>query len=30
MIPSTAQLMVEMSKVAYQDTEKKRWLKTRE
>jgi len=30
MIPSTAQLMVEMSKVAYQDTEKKRWLHTRE
>ena len=30
MIPSTAQLMVEMSKVAWQDQEKKRWLKTRE
>jgi len=30
MIPSTAQLMVEMSKVAYQDQEQKRWLETRE
>ena len=30
MIPSTAQLMVEMSKVAYQDASKKRWLQTRE
>ena len=30
MIPSTAQLTVEMSKVAWQDQEKKRWLKTRD
>ena len=30
MIPSTAQLNVEMSKVAYQDQEKKRWLATRD
>ena len=30
MIPSTAQLAVEMSKVDYQDQEKKRWLKQRE
>ena len=30
MIPSTAQLMVEMSKVAWQDQEKKRWIKTRD
>ena len=30
MIPSTAQLAVEMSKVEWQDQEKKRWLQTRE
>ena len=30
MIPSTAQLMVEMSKVAFQDQEKKRWMETRD
>ena len=29
MIPSTAQLTVEMSKVAWQDAEKKNWLKSR-
>jgi len=30
MIPSTAQLLVENSKIAYQDQEKKRWLQTRD
>ena len=30
MIPSTAQLQVEMSKVAWQDQEKKRWMKSRD
>ena len=30
MIPSTAQLAVEMSKVAWQDQEKKRWMKSRD
>ncbi len=30
MIPTTAQLAVEMSKVAWQDQDKKRWLQTRE
>ena len=30
MIPSTAQLTVEMSKVEWQDQEKKRWLKSRD
>ena len=30
MIPSTAQLAVENSKIAYQDAEKKRWLKSRD
>ena len=30
MIPSTGQLMVEMSKMAWQDQEKKRWLETRD
>jgi len=30
MIPSTAQLSVEMSKVAWQDAEKKRWMQTRD
>ena len=30
MIPSTAQLVVEMSKVAWQDQEKKRWMASRE
>ena len=30
MIPSTAQLSVEMSKVAWQDQEKKRWMKSRD
>ena len=30
MIPSTAQLAVEMSKMAWQDQEKKRWLETRD
>ena len=30
MIPSTAQLMVEMSKMEWQDQEKKRWLKSRD
>ena len=30
MIPSTAQLVVEMSKVAWQDQEKKRWMRSRE
>ena len=30
MIPSTAQLIVEMSKVAFQDQEKKRWMETRD
>ena len=30
MIPSTAQLAVEMSKVDWQNQEKKRWLQTRE
>ena len=30
MIPSTAQLSVEMSKVAWQDQEKKRWLQSRD
>ena len=30
MIPSTAQLSVEMSKIAWQDQEKKRWMKSRE
>ena len=30
MIPSTAQLKVEMSKVSWQDQEKQRWMKTRD
>ena len=30
MIPSTAQLAVEQSKIAYQDAEKKRWIKSRD
>ena len=30
MIPSTAQLAVEMSKVAWQDQEKKRWMQSRD
>ena len=30
MIPSNAQLMVEQSKIAWQDQEKKRWIKDRE
>ena len=30
MIPSTAQLLVEMSKVAWQDQEKRRWMETRD
>ena len=30
MIPSTAQLSVEMSRVDWQDQEKKNWLKIRE
>ena len=30
MIPTTAQLMVEMSKVACQDQEKKIWMKSRD
>ena len=30
MIPSTAQLVVEMSKMAWQDQEKRNWLKTRD
>ena len=30
MIPSTAQLVVEMSKMAWQDQEKKRWMASRE
>ena len=30
MIPSTAKLMVEQSKMAWQDQEKQRWLKTRD
>ena len=30
MIPSTAQLVVEMSKIAWQDQEKKRWMQSRD
>ena len=30
MIPSTAQLAVEMSRVAWQDQEKKRWMQSRD
>ena len=30
MIPSTAQLAVDQSKIAYQDAEKKRWIKSRD
>ena len=30
MIPSSSQLLVEMSKVAWQDQEKKRWMQSRD
>ena len=30
MIPSSSQLLVEQSKVAWQDAEKKRWMKSRD
>ena len=30
MIPTTAQLSVENSKIAFQDAEKKRWLQSRD